>query len=163
MKLADAKQQTPAVSGVGAWAEQLRQAAFDAVRPEDVTAIMATFVQKAKAGDPAAAKLVLNYLTGGGAPKIMVEKVVVRRGKRRPRVVDEAPLPKPVVVESPGAGLLRKLAAMYLLQHDRASLAELGRAMECGTDAAEAVLDHGWFKRTNQTYQLTSEGRRAVG
>jgi hypothetical protein len=76
LKLSEARALTPAPTGIGAWAEKLRQAAFDAVKESDMTELMAGLLAKAKAGDLAAAKLVLGYLTGGGAPKVQQVLVV---------------------------------------------------------------------------------------
>lgn len=50
--------------GVPAWMAEMRAAMFDAVTPADIRAIMQKQVEKAKSGDPAATKLVLEYITG---------------------------------------------------------------------------------------------------
>jgi len=97
LKLSEARQATPAVSGVGAWAEKLRKAAFDAVSTEDMTALMQGLLKKAQAGDLAAAKLVLTYLTGGGAPQVQVTKVIERTIVKRQK-------PKRVVMEPTANG-----------------------------------------------------------
>jgi hypothetical protein len=86
LKLNDARILTPAPTGVGAWAEKLRAAAFNAVKEADVTEIMAGLVKKAKEGDQAAAKLVLNYLTGGGAKVQPV--VIIERGRKKAKKIE---------------------------------------------------------------------------
>jgi hypothetical protein len=68
LRLDEARVATPKPNGVGAWADKLRQAAFDAVKESDMTDLMGSLMKRAKDGDNNAAKLVLNYLTGGGAP-----------------------------------------------------------------------------------------------
>jgi hypothetical protein len=83
IKLAEARVLTPAPTGIGAWAEKLRQAAFDAVKEQDITELMAGLLAKAKAGDLAAAKLVLGYLTGG-APKVQ-QVLVVNQVEKDPQ------------------------------------------------------------------------------
>lgn len=75
LRLADARVLAPKPEGVGAWAEKLREAAFNAVREADITELMESLIARAKGGDLAAARLVLTYLTGGGAPR--VQQVVV--------------------------------------------------------------------------------------
>lgn len=89
LKLADAAELTPPVDEVGEWATELRKAAFNAVSEQDITDIMRKQLEKAKAGDSAAAKMVLGYLTGGGAPKVkIVQQVVVaqQNGTANPEV-----------------------------------------------------------------------------
>lgn len=55
-------------AGVPEWAQRLRQAAFNGVTEQDMAAIVKAQVEKAKAGDERAAKFVLEYLVGIGAP-----------------------------------------------------------------------------------------------
>lgn len=70
LKLSEARDLTPRPDGVGEWAQRLREAAFNAVSETDMTELMASLLARAKAGDLAAARLVLGYLTGGGAPRV---------------------------------------------------------------------------------------------
>jgi hypothetical protein len=51
LKLADARALTPRPEGVGAWAEKLREAAFNAVSENDVTDLMKSLVERAKADE----------------------------------------------------------------------------------------------------------------
>lgn len=55
--------------GLPAWMLAMRQAAQDAINEEDVRAIVAKQVEKAKEGDPAAMRFVFDYLLGGSAFK----------------------------------------------------------------------------------------------
>ena len=170
VKLAEARQLTPAPAGIGSFAEQLRLAAFNAVKETDIAEIITKQVELAKDGDPAAAKLVLGYLTGGGAPKQVVEKTVVvektrkRKVRSEPRVVpiEEAEPPRPVAIESPATRQLRRLVGLYLLQNRDVRASELERLTEvAGTDLA-AVLNCDWFTEKNGVWMLTPTGRAAV-
>lgn len=55
----------PDPSSVQSWQLSLRQAMFEALDPDSVREIVRTLVAKAKAGDLAAARLVLSYAVGG--------------------------------------------------------------------------------------------------
>lgn len=70
----------PAPSGVPEWAQRLRQAAFDGITEEDMAAIVRAQVDKAKAGDQQAAKFVLEYLVGIGAPAKSITQTINHYG-----------------------------------------------------------------------------------
>ena len=55
---------------------RLRMAMFDAIKEADVTQIMNKMVEKAKEGDPAAVKTIMDYMLGG---KTTVQNVNVQR------------------------------------------------------------------------------------
>lgn len=63
MRLAETEVIAPI--GVGDWAARLRAATFNAVNESDMTEVMQAVVKRAKAGDLAAAKLLLDYMAGG--------------------------------------------------------------------------------------------------
>lgn len=52
-------------TGVSKWQSDLRSAMFDGITAGDVKAIVAKMVANAKAGDPAAIKMVFDYVLGG--------------------------------------------------------------------------------------------------
>lgn len=57
------------VDPVVGWQAELRQAAYNALSGDDVKEIVEAIVKKAKQGDPAACKMVFEYLLGGkGGP-----------------------------------------------------------------------------------------------
>jgi hypothetical protein len=136
------------------------------VKESDVEALMAGLMKKAQAGDVAAAKLVLGYLTGGGAPKARSEK---RRRKPRPeptsRLVEAEPAltVRSVAVETAAVKQLRKLIGLYLIQNGAARTNELVRVLEIGADELEALLNHEWFGQARGEWSLTPGGRNAVG
>ncbi len=174
LTLAAAGGRTPPLAGIGAWAEKLREAAFDAVKAEDITAIIASQVEKAKAGDQAAARFVLGYLTGQAAPKVekVIErvKIIDRRGGKGVRSaervrVESAPAapPVPVAIDSPSARQLRKLAALYLIANRPCRKAELERELEVETSTLDAVLAHEWFALDGGLWAITPAGRGAMG
>lgn len=55
----------PSRGDMRAWVDDLRASCFDAVTPGDMKAIMEKVVERAKLGDLAATKLLLDYLCGG--------------------------------------------------------------------------------------------------
>lgn len=172
IRLDRAREDTPAPEGIGAWAEQLRQAAFDAVKPDDVTDIVAAQVEKAKEGDSAAAKFVLGYLTGQAAPKVtrVVEKIkVVEKpaGQTLPPPVRveaaEPAAPPPVAVDSPAARQVRRLVAFFLKSNGPSLLATIEAVLEVPGDQLRAVLNCDWFAKDGNGWSLTPAGRQAVG
>lgn len=64
--------------GIGDWASRLRAATFNAVNESDMTEVMQAVVKRAKAGDLAAAKLLLDYMAGGRQGNVR-QTVVVRQ------------------------------------------------------------------------------------
>jgi hypothetical protein len=88
----------PTGSEVAQWMARLRAALFEAVTEDDIREIAAGLVRKAKAGDLAAAKLLMTYVLGGGNNVTKVQQAVI--------VQDHggalAPLPAPPVRVLPG-------------------------------------------------------------
>jgi hypothetical protein len=83
----------------------LRKAAVDAVTAEDVAAIMAVLVEKAKGGDTAAAKLVLGYAVGKPTQPTEPDRLdaeELQRFKEGAEIACELP----TLVESPEPELL---------------------------------------------------------
>ncbi len=56
------RNELPKLTGVPAWAEALRQAAFDAVSASDVKAMFAKQVELAKDGNLPATKFISNFI-----------------------------------------------------------------------------------------------------
>jgi hypothetical protein len=65
LKLSDARILAPKPEGIGAYAEKLRSAAYNAIAEDDVNALMKTMIERAKKGDTAAAKFVMGFIAGG--------------------------------------------------------------------------------------------------
>lgn len=170
--LADARERTPAPEGVGQWAEKLKAAALAAVGADDITEILGKQVEKAKAGDPAAAKFVLGFLAAQAPPvekKVVVEKVKIidrkgGRSKEKTRVVEAAPPePVPVALDAPGTRQLRRLVGLYLKANHNARLAELETVLEIPAAQLKAVLNCDWFGERAGVWALSPEGNRNVG
>jgi hypothetical protein len=67
--------------GVGDWAAKLRAATFNAVNETDMTEVMQAVVKRAKLGDLAAAKLLLDYMAGGRQGNVR-QTIVVQSAAR---------------------------------------------------------------------------------
>lgn len=84
VRLAEVRQRE-VVPEAGQWAAKLRLACYNAVTEDDMTGVMAAVVKKAKKGDLAAAKLLLDYLAGGrhgGVQQtVIVQQRVAERGE----------------------------------------------------------------------------------
>ncbi len=177
MKLSDAQAMAPAPAGVGAWAEQLREAAYDAVKEGDVKELIATYMEKAKAGDLNAAKFVLNFLTGG-APKVQVQKVVIKKSRSTNR---QAPAMKPnepsdedldevcrlkpaepAMIAPPAVKVLRKMAAMFIRAEGASPAGAIAQQLEVSPEELEAILQCDWFQLKRGSWDLTPMGRSAI-
>lgn len=157
--LAKAREQTPPVSGLGAFGEAVKCAISDAIELDDVTAIVKKQVEKAKAGDPAAAKTVIAFALAAGkasAPEPKPMKPI----RLEPAEPDP---PKPVALPGPGLEQHRKLVALYLLQHQFATVGELGRLSGVEGEPLDALLNCDWFAVKSGRVQITASGRQQVG
>jgi hypothetical protein len=179
LTLREAESRTPAPAGVGAWAEQLREAAYDAVKDQDVKDLIETYMAKAKAGDLAAAKFVLNFLTGG-APKVQVQKVlVVKRSKSTNRQAPATPRREPTdaeldeqcgridpaesaMISTPAVKVLRRLAARILKSEGPTAAPALAGQLEVESEELETVMRCDWFKLVKGSWTLTPEGNASV-
>ncbi len=56
------------VSDTAQWQAHMRSVVVNSISPEDVKAIVAKQVEKAKAGDPVSAKFVMSQFSGQSAP-----------------------------------------------------------------------------------------------
>lgn len=145
--------------------------------------LIETYLTKAKAGDLAAAKFVLNFLTGG-APKVQVQKVmVVKRSKStnrqaaapspvlRPRAeqsdedLDEAcrvNASDPAMIAPPAVKVLRKLAALFIKAEGPSQGPAIAAQLEVSPEDLEAVMKCDWFKLSRGVWDLTPAGRSGV-
>jgi DNA-binding CsgD family transcriptional regulator len=151
LRLGEARELTPAPTGVGTWAEKLRDAAYDAIREDDVKAIIQKQVEKAKEGDAKATSFLLNFLTKP-APSIRVEQVVVKEPAKARKV-------KPAKIE---AIARRRRAVAKLLAQGPRSLTDIAEALGLTEKTAEHLLEHEWFCRhaNSRDWQITSLGRK---
>lgn len=177
LTLRDAAEAAPAPSGVGAWADRLRAAAYDAVKESDIQEVIQAQLVKAKAGDQKAAKFVLDFLTGG-APKVQLQKVVVykqsrtvqrqakpRPGERHNPDLDDAMEARPTaapVEAGPSVRVLRRLAALFLHANGPCPGPGLAAELEVSAEELETVLECEWFALTAGKWTLTPEGRQHV-
>lgn len=73
--VSEVRVRTP-VPQTGAWVAELRKACFDAVSPADMADVMKAVVKRAKKGNVAATKLLLDYLCGGKGGQVTQAVVV---------------------------------------------------------------------------------------
>lgn len=173
MTLDAARQLTPAPPGIGAWAEKLREAAYNAVKETDVEELMQVYLKKAKEGDQKAAKFVLDFLTGG-APKVQLQTVIVhkktRSSQRQARADRAAPNPgeapaRPPAAEpgGPSVRVLRRLACHFLSANGPSPGPALTAHLELNPDELETVMECELFALKGGQWSLTPAGKREVG
>lgn len=177
-RLSEMQSLTPAPNGVGAWAEKLREAAYDAVKEADVQELIKSLMEKAKAGDLKAAKFVMDFLTGG-APKVQMQTVIVHKrtkttqrqapppakGERHSPDLDELmeARPRPAALDaSPSVKVLRRLAALSLNANGPSPGPALAAQLEVTAEELETVLECDWFALKGGHWSLTPEGRQAI-
>jgi hypothetical protein len=181
MRLGEARENTPAPTGPGTWASQLKEAAKNAVSVEDVAAIVQQQVEKAKAGDAAAVKFVMGFIAAESPQpqpvkeiKIIEKVKIINGGKAKrstkvtgveepPRVAEAEPTPAaaPVAIDSPSLRQLRKLVGLHLAQVGVATLASIEAVLEIPADSLRAVLNHPWFaQQRGDGWSLTPEGNQ---
>jgi hypothetical protein len=82
---------TGGIPSTNPWVAKLREAMFDAVTEADIQAIVKHLVEKAKKGDPAALKMVFEYLLGGpkGPVTMTQNNLYLDPPAERPRTTDE--------------------------------------------------------------------------
>lgn len=166
LRLADAREMTPAVESLGSSALAMRQAAIDAISIDDITEIIRKQVEKAKGGDAAAAKFVLDYATGGSAkvqinvksgpgqpPKESGPPALVMNGTGKRREPEQAPKPKTV-------GEIRRSVARYLAKNGPASEEALSELFKIDPSEAETLFMHEWFGRCKEGWHLSAIGRK---
>lgn len=136
-----------------------------------MAAILAKQVEKAKAGDAAAAKFVLGFVAATPTPVVekVVEKVkIIERGRRRKkpsepaRVVDagQPDPPAPVAVDSPSVEQLRTMVGLYLALNHNAQIRELEQALGIPATQLKAVLNCEFFVCTAGRYGLSPAGNQ---
>lgn len=191
LKLADARNIAPPVEVLSERAQALRQAVTESVTTDDVAEMMKAIVTKAKGGDLAAAKFVLDYLTGG-APKVQLNIGV--RGKSQPE--DQPPATtRPVVYppstngnghtngrtngtgharhnpdldeamdsRKPTVGELRRRVARYLKKNGPTPEADLCELFEIEPVCADTIFQHEWFDKAKDGWHVTPAGRKDTG
>lgn len=114
------KDQLPKVaSEPGAWREKMRDALFDGISEADMTAIMKKQVEKAKAGDAAAAKFVVELVAAKPpAPS------------KQTLIINEAPRAEPQEPTRARAGSVDKIKAL-------AARAARGESLHHAADGAD--------------------------
>lgn len=172
-RLSEMADLTPPPTGVGAWAEKLREAAYDAVKEGDVKELIQGMMEKAKGGDLKAAKFVMDFLTGG-APKVQVQTVIVHKrskstNRQRRDGRDEPPegppaRPAPAALpDGPTVRVLRRLAARFLAAAGASHPAALVAELELPADELDTVMAGcDWFVLDGGRWALTPAGRQVA-
>ncbi len=164
LRLADAREMTPPVAALGERAQAARAAIAGSVSDDDLAAIMAAQVKKAKAGDSAAAKFVLDQIVGK-SPSIQVNMGV---RDRRPMDGGEPSVGGRAVLMSPMAepkevtvGESRRQIARYLAKNGPQSWADLAELFLIDEECEDTVMIHGWFEKClPDGWQVTATGKR---
>jgi hypothetical protein len=143
LRLAEARKETPAVDPVDAVKRSLVMAVYGQIGEEDVEEIVQTIVEKAKAGDRTAAKMMLDLITKSQGGKTQV-------------------IEKPVMVEA-GAKQLRLLAAYAIDKNGPMPVEALAKLVGMSDSDTAALLDGCWFLSGPKGLTLTNEGKRQVG
>lgn len=138
LDLATARRLTPPVQS--SLAAGLGAAVLAEIGPDDVAEIIRLQVQKAKAGNSAAAKFVLD--------------LVGKAGKSAPAPMDGRPSPDPTV------GELRRRIARYLIKNGATPEPELCELFEIEPDEAETVLVCEWFDKATAGWHINKQGRK---
>lgn len=173
LTLAEARELTPPPEGVGAWADKLRSAAFNAVSENDVQEIMEGIKKRAKEGDLNAAKMLLGYLTAS-APKVS-QQIVVVQAERVPAPAraalgftpeddDVPPPPHDAAEKMTGQQLAdaREQVARLLLAAGQMKPATIADQLGISLAQIDRVLCCPWFERTPKGGRLTEAGRDAL-
>lgn len=149
LKLNEARKQAPPAAG-GAWADRLRATVAAAIEDTEVEAIVKKQVEKAMAGDAAAAKFVLGLFMN--QPKVVVKKVVVNKGGKSRKGGGEKALAR-----------VRRLAALHLHQHGPTENDALAVVVGLPAQKLNGALRYcDWFVRNESRWVLTPAGRQAV-
>lgn len=162
IRLADLQQSLPGYHEAAQSALALRAAMFDSVTAEDIAAIMAAQVKRAKEGDSKAAKFITDLLAQGqptvhvhaSAPTVTPLRMV--GGKKSPSEIeiDKADdTPRREVLT-----LLSKRGAMTVV--------EIAKALDYPRETISRAIGcdpNGWFALVAGKYGLTGQGREAAG
>ena len=163
IRLADLQQSLPGYHEAAQSALALRAAMFDAVSADDIAAIMAAQVKRAKEGDSKAAKFITDLL-GQGQPTVHVHASaptvtplrMVGGGKKSP---SEAEIDK--ADDTP-----RREVLTLLSRRGPLSVVEIAKALDYPRETISRAIGcdpNGWFALHAGKYGLTGQGREAAG
>ena len=143
LRLAKAREDTPAVDPVDAVKRSLVMAVYGKIGEEDVEEIVEGMVAAAKSGDKRSAKMLLDLVTKAQGGKTQV-------------------IEKPVMVEA-GAKQLRLLAAYAIDKNGPMRIEALAGLVGMSDSDTAALLDGCWFLTGKDGIELTPAGKRQVG
>jgi hypothetical protein len=174
LNLAKARRLTPPVDQLGERAQAARAALVGAVSNEDLAAIMAKQVEKAKAGDVASAKFIIDQVAGK-QPSVQVSLGVRgqqpqddgggRKGSnkkdRGQRIVLK---PEDDDRSQRTVGETKRLVAKYLAKNGPCTWSELAENFLIEPECEDTIMDGcGWFQRCAEGWHVTVTGRQEVG
>lgn len=148
------EQNAPPVSPAEALRRNLLYAMFKAVSADDMRAIVAAQVEKAKDGDGKAARLIMDMVQAGGEaqpPRTHMQQAIVVQGRTGSATLTLSELRQDVVRLIAAKGPLKDKAIVEHYEHQN---------IVC--DRLVQALDHPWFEREADGYHLTTQARTEV-
>jgi hypothetical protein len=147
--IAQMEQTVPALAPVEVLRRNLLYAMLDAVKEDDMAAIVSKQIEKAREGDTRSARLMIELVQAGASastPTHMQQAIVVTGQEKEIRFLSDA-----------RRNLVHLLSASGPL-----STVEVARAMHLKLNDAAGALDHPWFHKEREHWELTSQARRDV-
>jgi len=149
MKIAAMEEAAPPLPAVESLRRNLLHAMFQAVREDDIAAIVVKQVEKAKEGDSKAARLLIELVQAGAptaAPTHMQQAIVVTGNDKGIRFMSDARRNMVHLLAATGPLTTVEVAkTMHLMLHDTAG-----------------ALDHDWFVKHHDHWTVTPQGRAEV-
>jgi hypothetical protein len=150
-RLAKLETANPPVDAVEALRRNLLYAMFKGVTGDDVQEIVAKQVEKAKAGDGKAARLIIDMVKdGGSAPTHMQQAIVVNSGDgrqdREVKFISDA----------------REKVAILISEDGPQRTEQIAKVLHISLRDASHAVDHDWFQKEPDGYHITAKGMADV-
>lgn len=147
--VAEMERVVPAVPPTEVLRRNLLYAMLKAIHEDDMAAIVARQVEKAKEGDSRSARLVIELVHAGGAvlsQTHMQQAIVVTGQEKEIRFLSDT-----------RRNLVHLLAATGPL-----STLEVAKTMHLNLNDAAGALDHGWFDKVQDRWHVTDRAKAEV-
>ena len=162
IRLADLKEQMPGYHEAAQSALALRAAMFDSVTAEDIAAIMAAQVKRAKEGDSKAAKFITDLLAQG-QPTVHVHASAPTGPPLR--MVGGKKSPSEIEIDKADDTPRREVLTL-LSKRGAMTVVEIAKALDDPRETISRAIGcdpNGWFALHAGKYGLTGQGREAAG